>query len=107
MILLEKDTPVTNHSDTAETLNNYFKIVVNSLEISDFENTNQLYERIQTPTLKTIVKFRQHPRMKAINDIFRIDIFSFSIIEEKGFINKISKLSTHKATADVDIPVKI
>ena len=87
-MLLKKDTPVTNNSKIAKTLNNYFKNVVNSLEIPGSENTDKLNEQRETATLNAIVKFRQNPSIKAIDDSFSNRSLSFSTIEKKDLLMK-------------------
>ena len=87
-------------------LNSYFTNVLKSLEIPESENIDQLYEQIQTPTLKAIVKFIKHPKIKVINDSFTNRCFPFSTIEKKDVSNENNKLNSRKAIQDTNILVK-
>ena len=76
-ILLEKDKAVTDNSEIFKTVNGYFANLIKSFEIPESENIDQLYERIQTLTLKAIVGFRKHLIINAINDSFEIELSLF------------------------------
>ena len=95
----------TGNSAIAKTVNSYFTNMVKSLVNPESENIDQLYKQIQTPTLKTIVKFRKHPSIK--DDFFANRSFSFSSIEKKDISSEINKLHSLKAIQDAGIPVKI
>ena len=62
------------------------------------ENIDQLFEQIQTPTFKAIVKFRKHPSIQAINDSFANRCFPFSTIEKKD-------VSSESVTFEVKIEI--
>ena len=59
------------------------------------------------PTLKSIMKFRRHPSITAIQDAHKGSTFSFSTVEKVDVIREIKNLSKKKAIQDDDIPVKI
>ena len=48
-----------------------------------------------TVPLKAIVKYRKHPSITAINQVFPNKYFNFSIIEKKDIFDQIVKLK-HK-----------
>lgn len=81
----------TGNCQITKAFNSYFTNAVKFLEIPESGNTDQRYEQIQTPTLKAIVKFTKHPSIKAINDFFENQSFSFSDIEKKDISSEINK----------------
>ena len=82
----------TGNSQIPKAFNSYFTNVVKFLEIPESGNTDQLYEQIQTPTLKAIVKFTKHPSKIAINNFFENQSFSFSDTEKKDISSEINNL---------------
>ena len=77
----------------ADVFNDYFANVVTSLEISEFDTTDQLSENIAQPTLETIVKYCNHPSITTINQVFPNKYFNFSIIEKENIFDQIMKPS--------------
>ena len=59
------------------------------------------------PTLKSIMKYRRHPSITAIQDAYKGSSFSFSTVEKLDVIRAIKNLRKKKAIQDDDIPVKI
>ena len=63
---------------------------------------------ISDPILKGIVKYRNHPCMKAIRKVpISSDSFSFDIVNRKKILEEISSLDHIKACQQSDIPTKI
>ena len=105
--LVEDGKIESNHKEIAGTFNNYFAKVATSLEIPGFDSFDQHSENTSQPTLKTIVKYRKHPSITAINQAFPNKYFNFSIIEKKDIFDQIMKLKHKKATQGSDIHVKV
>ena len=74
--LVEKDQVITNDSETAEVLNTFFSNIISNLDIPEYPDCDPLYEQISDSVLSTIVKYRYHPSITAIqrvnksNDLF-------------------------------------
>ena len=80
---------------------------VSSLQIPESKNINPQSEGMSCPTLKSIMKYRRHPSITAIQDAYKGSPFSFSTVEKIGVIREIKNLSKKKAIQDDDIPVEI
>ena len=101
----EDDFLVTNEEEAAMELNDFFSNVVN-LKISKFENFDHLSENIDHPTLKAIVKNRNHPIVIAIASEFTKECFSFNTIIIENALKEISMIESSKTIQAADIPVK-
>ena len=64
--LTENEKILTSESERAETLNNYFSNIVKKLEISKFNSNDSVTENINDPVFKTILKYKIHPNILAI-----------------------------------------
>ena len=51
---------------TAEVFNNFFSNIVKNLKIPQYSNFDHIAQNIEDPTLKTIVKYKNHPSIYAI-----------------------------------------
>ena len=68
--LIENNKIVKNDNDTARVLNTFFSNIVCDLKIPDYNNCDSLAENIQEPVLKAIVKYRNHPSILTIEEVF-------------------------------------
>ena len=68
--LIENDKIIKNDTDSAKVLNTFFSNIVCDLKIPDYNNCNQMAENIQEPVLKAIVKYRNHPSILTIEEVF-------------------------------------
>ena len=59
------------------------------------------------PTLKSIMKYRRHPSITAIQNAYKGSSFSFSTVEKVDVTREIQNFSKKKAIQDDGIPVKI
>ena len=59
------------------------------------------------PTLKSVMKYRRHPSVTAIQDACKGSSFSFSTVEKVDVIREIKNLGEKKEIQDDDIPVKM
>ena len=53
-------------SETAETLNNFFSNLVKNLTISRYSQLDSVAENITEPTLRAILRYKDHPSILAI-----------------------------------------
>ena len=108
--LIEKEEIIMGDDNTAEVLNTFFSNIVSNLKIEGYSNCDPLANNIRDPVLKCIVKYRNHPSILAIGDVYnknRRPPFSFSKIKRDEILSDILKLETSKACQETDIPTKI
>ena len=70
MTLIEKEEIIMGDDNTVEVLNNFFSNIVNNLKIEGYSNCDPLANNIKDPVLKCIVKYRNHPSMLAIAEVY-------------------------------------
>ena len=68
--LLHEDKIITNVDENAKILNSFFSNVGKHLKIPEFKDFDFSAECIFHPTLKAIMKFRNHPSVSAIKNTF-------------------------------------
>ena len=66
--LVEDETVTTQDEQNAELLNIFFSNAVKNLKIPKFSNINPLAEKLSDPTLKAILKYKNHPSIVAIRN---------------------------------------
>ena len=80
--LIENNELIKSDSKTAETLNNFFSNIVQNLNIARYTSEEPFIENIQDPTLKAILKYRNHPSIIAIRDKYKIsECFKFTEVD--------------------------
>ena len=84
-----------------------FSNIVSNLNIEGYSNCDPLANNIRDPVLKCIVKYRNHPSILAIGEVFQRPPFSFSKIQRDEVLSDILKLETSRASQDTHIPTKI
>ena len=76
--LYEKGESVKNELETAEILNKFFSAIVNNLEISKYSKYGYFINSIEDQTLRSILKYKSHPSIIAIQNKFKGgDVFYF------------------------------
>ena len=68
IILVEKAEILTNDCSVANNLNNFFSNIATTLGISDYMNSHPLAKEVNDPTLRPIIKYRNHPSVLTILD---------------------------------------
>ena len=110
MTLIDKEEIIIGDYNTAKVLNTFFSNIVSNINIAEYSNCKPLANNISDPVLKCVVKYRNHPSILAIGEVFnkhpRLSI-SFSKINRGEILREILKLETSKACQDTDIPTKI
>ena len=104
----ENNVLLTNCEEVAEELKNFFANAVKNLNILNYEHCDSLAESIDDPTLKAIVKWRNHPSILAIAKEYknRANIF-FNFVSKEEVLTEIKMLDVSKTIQESDIPVKI
>ena len=62
----EKGEFLKTESETAETVNDFFSNIVKNLNILRYSGTDSVAENITEPTLKAIMKYKDHPDPRLI-----------------------------------------
>ena len=91
--LVEDETITTQDEQNEELLNIFFSNAVKNLKIPRFSNTNPLAERFSNPTLKAILKCKNHPSIVAIRNVNNSSNFHFNEISFENVYKEIRKLS--------------
>ena len=105
--LIEKEE-ITMGDDILQ--KSFFSNIVSNLKIKGYLNCDFLAHNIGHPLLKCIAKYRNHPSILAIGEVYNKNCrlsFSFSKIHRDQILSDILKLETSKAYQDTDIPTKI
>ena len=85
----EKDSLLTNCEEVTKERNNVFANAVQSLNISNYENCDSLAQKIDDPTLKAIIKWRNHPSILTIATEYKKEqIFLSILFLKKTFLQK-------------------
>ena len=108
--LIEKEKIIMGDDNTAEVLNTFFSNIASNLKIKGYSNCDPLANNIRDPVLKCIVKYRNHPSILAIGEVYNKNRrlpSSFSKIQRDKILSDILKLENSKACQTTDIPTKI
>ena len=82
--LFENDELIKTDLETAEVFNNFFSSIVQNLKISRYTNEEPIVSNINDPTLKAILKYRNHPSITAIQNKCKIkDSFNFVEVDQQ------------------------
>ena len=103
----EKGKILKTESETAESLNSFFSNIVKNLNILRYSEFDPVTENIADPTLKAIFKYKDHPRILAIQSNCEKEAFLFSDVNIEDIKKDILKLDKNKASQHSDIPIKI
>ena len=79
IILVEKEEILAKDNSVAKVLNNFFSNIVKALGISDNMHSHPLAKEVNDPTLRAIIKYRNHPCILTLLDKYKNNyIFTFS-----------------------------
>ena len=68
IILVEQEEILTNDCSVANNLNNFLSNIVTTLGISDYMHSHPLVKEVNDPTLRLVIKYRNHPSVLTILD---------------------------------------
>ena len=106
--LVEEGKIVSNESDVAETFNNFFVTITDSLGIIENENIILASEDISDPIDQIVLKFSRQPSIQKIRSFNENNCcFSFEKVSIENIKNGISELNPSKATTFKSIPPKL
>ena len=105
--LIEKDKIIKTDSNTANVLNIFFSTIISNLNIPEYLVSDPIFNDVNDPVLKSIPKYKDHPSIKAIEKISKLNnLFKFSNVEKREILNEIVYLDASKSCQDIDVPTK-
>ena len=107
--MIKNENLVSDETEVANCLNNFFSNVAKNLEIPKYEVEDDLHLNMNShPTRKAIFKNKNHPSIIYIRRFrHQVSSFNFSCIDKNTVLKEIRGLSTTKASQDTDLPVNI
>ena len=70
IFLIAKDKIIKTDSKTANILNTFFSTIISNLNIPEYPMSDPISDYINDPVLKSILKYKDHPSIKAIEKDF-------------------------------------
>ena len=99
--LTEKDKILGNNKEISKIFNNFFASIVVKLDILKYEDLSVYSDNSEGPLENLVIKYKNHPSIRAILDKSPNTSFSLKTVSEKD-IEKVKS----KASEDSDIPTK-
>ena len=103
--LVEDETVTTQDEQNAELWNISFSKAAKNLKRPKFSNSNPLAEKLSDPTLKAILKNKNHPSIVTIRNANNFH-FHFNEVSVEEIYNEIRKSSPRKSTYSTDTPIR-
>ena len=104
--LIENEKLVSGNKEAAKCLNNFFSDIVKNRETPMYEVKDNFHQNIESPTLKAVLKYRNHPSIISISHSFhQTSSFNFSCIDKNSFkknsaLKRDSGLTRHWYTSE-------
>ena len=96
--LIEHDEIIKAEKGTAKVLNAFFSIIVQNLDIQQYNVDDTICENINDPLLKDIIRYRNHPNIVAIKKFFNSEShFSFKNFQKEEILRALNTLNINKA----------
>ena len=106
--LVEKGQILKTDLETADILNTFFENVVKNLEINQYSNFDPVINNVKDPTLRAILKYKDHSSHLAIQNNCKNRIkFAFEEMDLASIDKGVHNLKMNKASQSSDIPTKI
>ena len=108
IVLIEDETIISKDVEVAETMNEFFVSVTDSLGINENSGYENATEGIADPIDKAVHKFSNHPSILKINEQYQnAGSFHFQKVTPDVVDNEVRNLNHKKATTHKNIPPKI
>ena len=89
--LIEDGETINSDNELADVLNTFFSNIVSNINLPEYLISNPYYNKVRDPVLKDILKYEDHPSVKAIERFPKSkDLFNFSNVEKRKFCKKLS-----------------
>ena len=108
IVLIEDETIISNDLEVAETMNEFFVSVTDSLGINENSGYENATDGITDPIDKAVHKFSNHPSILKIKDQYQnAGSFHFQKVTPDAVDKEVRNLNPKKATTHKNIPPKI
>ena len=108
IVLIEDETIISNDDEVAETMNEFFVSVTDSLGIKESSGYENATEGITDPIDKAVHKFSNHPSILKIKNHYQnAGSFHFQKVIPDALDKEVSDLNPRKATTHKNVPPKI
>ena len=88
--LIEKDKIIKTNTKTANALITFFSAIISNLNIPEYPVPDPISNAINDSALKSILKYKDHPSIKAIEKISKLNnLFKFPMWKEGKFLMKL------------------
>ena len=104
--LIKGNKIISDDVDVANALNTFFESAVKNLEITDPTDYLEDVKNTSDPIDAAILKFRNHPSIKRINENVKESLFSFCEVKKDDIEDELKKLNIKKANTFKNIPAK-
>ena len=85
--LIEKDKIIKADTKTTNVLNTFFFTIISNLNIPEYPVSDPIYNDINDPVLKSFLKYEDHPSIKAIGKISKLNsLFKLSNVENREIL---------------------
>ena len=89
-------------------MNTFFSTIVSNLNIPEYPVSDPISNDDSDPVLKSILKYKDRPSIKAIKKIAKPNsLFRFSNVEKREILHEIVNLDASKSCQDTDVPTII
>ena len=89
-------------------MNTFFPTIISNLNIYEYPVSVPIPNDISDPVLESILKYKGHPSIKAIEKISKLNsLFKFSNVEKGEILNEIVNLDASTFCQGTDVPTKI
>ena len=106
--LIEKDKIIKTDSNIANVLNTFCSTIISNLNIPEYQVPDPISNDVSDPVLKYILKYKDHPLVKAIEKTAKLNsLFKFSNVEKREILHEIVNLAASKSCQDTDVPTKV
>ena len=69
--LVENNENISEDRDVAQTLNSFFSNIATNLKIPAYADSNSNLENISNPIIKLILKYRDHPSILTVGEVYK------------------------------------
>ena len=106
--LIDDEELITDEQKVVNALNYFFSSIVTSLNLPESLNVDPLSNNIDHPTLKAIMKWRNHPSILAFTTVHENrERFTFSFATITDVVKEINILHSSKVIQEADLPIKL
>ena len=104
----KKDKIIKTDTKATNVLYTFFSKIISNLNVPKNPVSDPISNDINNPVLKSILKYKDHRSIKAIEKISKLNsLFKFCNVEKGEILYEIVNLNAWKSCQDTDVPTKI